>query len=138
MDTSTIIGYVLFAISELLPLLPIPTNGLLHSLTIGLNNSLKNSNSDIEVAQNILHKKPEIANLIHTAVSNPTVKETINTIVNRQDLIPLVNSLNSDANLQKMVTLLNANPQIINEVQSFVEQQVNLNINRSIVLKNYQ
>lgn len=138
METSTIIGYILFAISELLPLLPVPTNGLLHSLTIGLKNSLRNSNSDIEVAQNVLRQKPEIANLIHTTVSNPAMKDTINTIVNRQELVPLINALNADANLQKMITLLNANPQLINEVQSFVEQQVNLNITRSIVLKNYQ
>lgn len=138
MDTTTIIGYILFAVSEILPLLPVPTNGLLHSLTIGLKNSLKNSNSDIEVAQNVLHKKPDIANIINTTVSNPALKDTINNIINHQELVPLINALNTNTNLQNMVTLLNANPQIINEVQSFVEQQVNLNTTRSILLKNYQ
>jgi len=138
MDTTTILGYVLFAVSEILPLLPIPTNGLLHSLTIGLKNSLKNSNSDIEVAQNVLHNKPDIANIINNTVSNPILKDTLNNIVNHQELVPLITALNTNTNLQNMVTLLNANPQIINEVQSFIEQQVNLNINRSIILKNYQ
>jgi hypothetical protein len=65
MDTTTIIGYVLFAISEILPLLPIPTNGVFHSLTIGLKNSIKNSNNDIEVAQNVLKQKPDIANIVN-------------------------------------------------------------------------
>lgn len=138
MDTTTIIGYVLFVVSEVLPLLPIPTNGLLHSLTIGLKNSLKNSNSDIEIAQNILHNKPDIASIINTTVSNPALKDTINNIVNHQELVPLINALNTNTNLQNMIILLNANPQIINEVQSFIEQQINLNINRSIVLKNHQ
>ncbi len=133
MDTATIIGYVLFAISELLPLLPIPTNGVLHSLTIGLKNSIKNSNNDIEVAQNVLKQKPEIANIVNLAVSNPNLKDTVNTLANNQSLLPLINAINSNTNLQNMITLLNANPQVINEVQSFVEQQVNINITRNLL-----
>ena len=53
-DITTIIGYSLFAFSEIIPLLPIPANGILHSLAIGITNSFSNTkpNTDITPSSN--------------------------------------------------------------------------------------
>ena len=62
----TIIGYVLFGISEILPLINIPTNGILHSLVLGFGNAFKNPEKDIELAQVLVHTKPTYANIVNT------------------------------------------------------------------------
>ena len=53
-NIAAIIGYVLFAISEIIPLLPIPANGVFHSFIIGLQNSFKNPHVDLELGQQIV------------------------------------------------------------------------------------
>ena len=65
---TTIIGYSLFALSEFLPLLPIPANGFLHSIAIGLQNSFSNKpvSTDLEIAQNLLISRPNMQNIIST------------------------------------------------------------------------
>lgn len=55
-DYGTIIGFTLFAISEIIPLLPIPANGIFHSFFIGLHNSFKNPIKNIETGQKIMEK----------------------------------------------------------------------------------
>lgn len=55
-DYGTIIGFTLFAISEIIPLLPIPANGIFHSFLIGLHNSFKNPIKDIESGKKIMDK----------------------------------------------------------------------------------
>ena len=40
-EIGSIIGFTLFVISEIIPLLPIPANGIFHSFVIGLQNSFK-------------------------------------------------------------------------------------------------
>lgn len=42
-DYATIIGFCLFGLSEIIPLLPIPANGILHSFMIGIHNSFTTS-----------------------------------------------------------------------------------------------
>lgn len=75
-NTSAIIGYILFAVSEILPLLPIPTSGILHTFIIGTGNAFKAPRKDIELAIQTVQDK-EFAQIINALKSNPRLKKTV-------------------------------------------------------------
>lgn len=124
MDTPAIIGFVLFALSELLPLLPIPTNGLLHSFVIGLSNSLKNANTDIDLAKNVLDNKPQVASLVNQIGNIPELKKSVETLINNPQLIPQIDSLNSNPQLQYINTILHAHPELVESMKGYVEKMI--------------
>ena len=128
-DLATIIGYILFGISEILPLLPIPTNGMFHSMIIGLQNSLKDPNQDIEMARKLLHRKPELANVVTSISSNTNLQSTVTTLANNPHITQNVDLLCANDNINYIMTLLNNNPQVIKDTQSFIESQIVSNSN---------
>ena len=75
----SIIGFVFFALSELLPLLPIPANGFLHSLFIGLKNSFakQTKNVDLEIAQSLVNTRPEFVELVNTIEGNSNLIDAL-------------------------------------------------------------
>jgi len=130
MDTTTItsiIGYILLAISEIVAILPVPANGLLHSLFIGLNNSLKNPNYDVELAQTLINNKPMIANLVTTLEGNPKLINSISILSQNPQILPLISSLSNDQSLQYINTLLINNPGITKYVKQFVTNAISSN-----------
>ena len=99
MNTLEIIGYVLFVISEIVAVLPIPANGFLHSFFIGLNNSIKNSNNDIEVAQQLVSTRPNTANLFNKIAINSEFSNTVKKISDNPDILPYIEN---DYNLEEI------------------------------------
>jgi hypothetical protein len=128
-DTSviTIIGYCLFAFSELAPLLPIPANGLLHSFVIGLKNSLttKKPTQDVEVAHVLVDKQPDIANVISTLQGNFRLLDAIKLLNAKPNVLGQIEHLSYNKNLQFINTLLINNPDIINEIKRLIVNKIN-------------
>lgn len=125
-NISSILGYVLFAASELLPLLPIPANGFLHSVSIGLFNSFKKSQStDLEVAQNLLVSRPNMPNIVNTLEGNQKLIDSIGLLNDNPQLLLLLNKLSKDKNLQFINTLLVNNPDMINDIKKLVLNTIN-------------
>lgn len=75
-NTSAIIGYILFAVSEILPLLPTPTSGILHTFIIGTGNAFKAPRKDIELAIQTV-QDADFAQIINALKSNPRLKKTV-------------------------------------------------------------
>lgn len=122
---ATVIGYTLFAISEIVAVLPIPANGVLHSLIIGLKNSVQKPNTtDIEMAQTLIANKPDMANIITTLEGNPKLIETVKTVINNPEIIINVEKIAKDKNLQFLNTLLINNKEIINDTKIIVIQKI--------------
>jgi len=119
---TTILGYGLFALSEILPLLPIPANGFLHSIAIGLQNSLSNKpiSTDLEIAQNLLISRPNMPNIISTLEGNSNLINSIKLLNDKPQLLAQINKLAYDKNLQFINTLLINNPDIINEIKNII------------------
>lgn len=130
--TVTLIGYALFAISELAGILPIPANGLLHSLAIGLKNSLTRgrTDADIEMAQKLVKHKPAMASVVTCLEGNPTLIAAVNTLITNPQIINTIDSLVKDRSLFHINTMLINNPDIINDVKRVVIDSVN---NQSLV-----
>ena len=130
MDTNTItsiIGYILLAISEIIAILPVPANGLLHSLFIGLNNSLKNPNYDIELAQTLINNKPIMANLVTTLEGNPKLINSISILTQNPQILPFISKLSNDESLQYINTLLINNPGVIKNVKQIIINAISSN-----------
>jgi len=86
-NIATIIGYVLFAISEIIPLLPIPANGVFHSFIIGLQNSFKNPHVDLELGQQMTglqsqNKSVDLHDVVNYINKNPDKLPHIKTYIN--------------------------------------------------------
>ena len=86
-NTAAIIGYVLFAISEIIPLLPIPANGVFHSFIIGLQNSFKNPHVDLELGQQLSglqtqSKSINLHDVIEYINTNPDKLPHVKTYIN--------------------------------------------------------
>jgi hypothetical protein len=115
-DPMTIVGYTLFGLSELVAILPIPSNGILHSFIIGLQNSIKkpnnNNNNDLEMAQTLINKQPSIANIINTISYNPNLINSVKLLLDNQHLIPLFENISKDQNLQYVLNIVQNNPKI--------------------------
>jgi len=127
-----IIGYALFAVSEIIAVLPIPANGMFHSVLIGLKNSVSKINStDIEMAQTLISTKPDLANIITTLQGNSKLIDSVKTVINNPEIITNVENIVKDKNLQFINTLLINNPEIINDIKVVIIQKVNDIVNTS-------
>lgn len=128
------IGYICFILSEIVAVLPIPANGFLHSLFIGLNNSIRNSNTDIEMAQQLITTKPNTASLLNKIAINSELSNTVKKITDNPDILPFINLLSAQPQLQYILSLLQNNPDIINDVKQLIETNITQHqIQRQIV-----
>ncbi len=131
-NITIIIGYTLFALSEIIAVLPIPANGMFHSLLIGLKNSASKINStDIEMAQTLISTKPDMANIITTLQGNSKLIDSVKTVINNPEIITNVENIVKDKNLQFINTLLINNPEIINDIKVVIIQKVKDIVNTS-------
>ncbi len=123
-DVAAIIGFVLLGISELLPLLPIPSNGLLHSIFIGLQNSIKNNNADVELAKQILNKHPYIADIVKQISTNPAVIDNVKALLSNVQLNNLVSKFQTDTDLQYISALIQEHPEKTKELKRTLEIEI--------------
>jgi hypothetical protein len=118
METTGIIGYILFALSEILPLINVPTNGIIQTLLLGLGKAFKPPDKDIELAQKTV-VKPEFTKLVNTIESNSQLSEIINHIINNSQYINILSNLiNNNQLLNDFTQLANNNQlqQILNNL----------------------
>ena len=132
-DTATIIGYVLFAVSEILPFLPIHANGFFESLILGLKTGFNNRDADIELAQQLISNKPNVANVVNTMSTNPVIHNCFKNILENQNIIPFIETLCKNPELQTLFHSMNSNPVLLNNVKNIVltnqTQQLNNTFN---------
>lgn len=123
-DIAAIFGFVLFAASEIVAILPIPANGILHSIVIGLKNSLKPENSDIEMAHTLVNTKPEMANIVTTLKGNASLTKAVELLVQNPEIANIITDLSSNTQLQYINTLLINNSDIINNIAKSVINEI--------------
>lgn len=135
---TTIIGYSLFFISELLPLLPIPTNGLFQSIVIGLQNAFRNPSKDIEMAINLVSNKnltSDFSNIVNTLATNTQLNSTVLNLINNPQLANNINSIQNDPILLSQLPNISSNSQLKHVISTLL-QDPNLNNNLSFALNN--
>jgi hypothetical protein len=104
---STIIGYVLFAISEILPLINIQTNGFIQSFTLGLTNAFKAPDcSDTSKLLNSLMSNKQVLDITKHLLENPFDANNA-TIIQKDDQI------------SEIVSMMNSNVQLKNAIVKF-------------------
>jgi hypothetical protein len=128
----TIIGYVLFIVSEFVSLIPIPANGLLHSFTIGFQNSFKNPDINTEMTQSLLQNNPNIATLVNRIANNMHITNSINTLLDKPQVLSQINTISNNNKLQYIITLLNNHPEMINDISNIIEKQILLQSQNNI------
>lgn len=134
-DITTIIGYLLFGFSEIITLLPIPANGILHSLAIGVKNSFSNTkpNTDVEIAHTLIDTKPQMANIVSTLEGNFKLIDALTLLNSKPQLIPYIEKLAYDNNLKFINSLLINNPNSINEIKRLI---INCLSNQTLQISN--
>lgn len=148
---ASIMGYVLFAISEILPLINVPTNGFLHSVFLGLGNAFKTPEKDIELAQVLITTKPELclASMVNTMSSNPVVQgifkdlmnnptniNNITAVQSQKEIASVVSVLRNNPTIKKMVSDLLSNPNIYNNINVLLTNPEISNPNFLSILSN--
>lgn len=126
--TTSIIGYVLFAISEILPFFPIHTNGVVQSLIMGFKQSFNQHDSDVQLAQQLITKQPSVANLINIMSTNKVIHDCVDSILENQHIIPHIQMLCKNPELQLIFHSLNTNSMLLNNVKNLMltsQQQFN-------------
>jgi hypothetical protein len=141
-DITTFVGYILFFVSEILPLLHIPTNGILHTFVLGISNAFKVRTRDVQLARDVV-KDSNFANVVNTLSNNPTIKKVIDDVlanpqlalaltsnngVSKSVLLNQVNNLNSNPQLQNIMDYLTKNPQLQNNMASLLNNGQGLNV----------
>lgn len=121
-NISTIIGYVLFGLSEILPLINVPTNGFLHTFIIGFSNAFKNKQKDIEMAQ-VLVEKQSFADIINTVSTNPQIKILFDTLISDPNLTHTLYSVLNDNSLQTQLQKLVNNTQLQSILNTLIGDQ---------------
>jgi len=128
MDTQTIItiiGYVLFGLSELLPLLPIPTNGFLQSIFIGLQNAFKNppKDIDIEMAKNLVSNKNgnNLVNIVNSLATNTQLHNIVLNLINNPHLANNISFIQNDTILLSQLQSISSNSQIKSVISALLE-----------------
>lgn len=109
---ATIIGYVLFAISEILPLINIKTNGFLHSFVIGLTSAFKSENKEVQLIQSLVTKHPEIAHTLNILNGNKQIQTIVNKLIEDPFKANNVTVLQEDPEIESLVSTLQLNKHI--------------------------
>lgn len=123
---STIIGFVLFALSEILPLINIPANGLIHSLILGVGNAFKSPEQDIEMAHSILTTQPNLASIVNILSTNPQIKGIVNQLVQKPETANNISSVQTNPDVSNLISLVTNNPQTKMVITKLVSDSNNI------------
>lgn len=120
---TTITGFGLFLLSELLPLLKIQGNGLIHSLVLGVGTAFTNLPKEIETAQAAVTNNPEFTNIINFISENPQMKSLVKSLIKDPHLLSII----QNGGLSTIKSLIK-DPQLASNIQSsgLTSNQLNL------------
>ena len=107
-----IIGYVLFGLSEILPLINFPANGILHTFFVGFANAFKTPEKEMELAQRTLQTKPDFANIINAISTSPSVKSILDGVIQDPQFASNISTVQNSPNLYNQMNILTTSPQI--------------------------
>lgn len=141
----SIIGYTLFGLSELLPLINVPANGLLHTFFVGFANAFKVPDKNIELAQRVLQTNPDFVSIVNTISTSPVLKSildgaiqdpqfagNISTVQNSSNLYNQLNVLTTSPQVQKIMDLVSKDPLMCKIVGNVVSDRDLYNITRAL------
>ncbi len=136
-----IIGFVLFSISEILPLINIRTNGLLHSLVLGLKTAFKPEIKEIQLIESIMKTNPNIAKLFNSVTGNKQIMDILTKLVDNPFKANNVTTIQNDDDIDNIVASLQKNPQLKDTFikiisDSEIYTSVNVLVNSPNSLKN--
>jgi hypothetical protein len=121
-NVATIVGYILFSLSEILPFINVPTNGFLHTFILGFSNAFKNKQKDIEMAQNLVEKQ-SFADIINTVSTNPQIKTLFDTLINDPSLTNTLHSVVDNKSLYIQLQKLVNNTQLQSILNTLIGDQ---------------
>lgn len=131
---AALIGYSLFAISEILPLINIPANGFLHSVFLGFGRAFKNQEKDIELAKELI-TKPGLANIVNTMSTNSVIQGIFKDLQDNPTNINNITAVQSNKEIASVVSILRNNPVIKDMVVKLLSNPTTYN-NISILMSN--
>jgi hypothetical protein len=114
-NVATIIGFILFSLSEILPFINVPTNGFLHTFILGFSNAFKNKEKDIEMAQNLVENH-NFASIINTVSTNSQIKTLLDTLMSDPSLTNILQKFVNNTQLQSIFNTLINNQQFCNNI----------------------
>jgi len=150
---TTIVGFGLFFISEVMSLMKVQGNGLFHSLFIGLGNALSTLPKDVETAQNAVSKNPDFTNIINFILENPQMKSLVKSLIKDPQLLNIIqngglttikslikdpqlaNNIHMSGMTTNQLNMITGNPQVKSIVDALVNNPQFCN-NVSIMLNN--
>ena len=131
-DIPVLVGYLLFGLSELVGMLPIPANGILHSLAVGFKGAIKKPDEDLELAKVLLKKDPKVTATINKLSSNPKLTEVMTIIESNPEMITYIKSINESGELKYIINEFQNNPVMITQAKQTIEKKFNTNIEEII------
>jgi len=108
---AAIIAFTLFLVSEILPLIDIPTNGILQTFTLGFKQAFAQPEKDIELGSN-----PIVQHIINDLKNNPSNINNITAVQTHKEIATVVSILRNNPIIKDMVTNLLSDPSIYNNV----------------------
>ena len=106
-----IVGFGLFVLSEILPFINIPTNGIFQTLALGFKNSFKQNEKDIELAKEFL-KEPIITKIVTILSGNENLQDLVIGLLKDNTYINSLHIIQMNPSLHKILMSLNINPQM--------------------------
>lgn len=134
---AAIIGFTLFLVSEILPLINIPTNGILQTFSLGFKQAFVQPEKDIQLAEVLINSKPELglANVVNTIGSNPVVQHIISDLMNNPSNINNIKAVQTHKEIATVVSILRNNP-IIKDMVTNLLSNPNIYNNVNVLLSN--
>ena len=118
---TTIIGYILLVVSEILPLMNIPTNGIIHTFVLGFRDAFMNPTRDVTMAESLIKDEPAFAQMINTISSNPQMKTLVDAVICDPVQAQILHSALGNANLKNQIDRLCSNNQLQNIMNGLIQ-----------------
>lgn len=116
---ASIVGFSLFFVSEILPLLPIPTNGIVDTFVRGFSNAFKSRPNDVQMARETV-KNPNFANIVNTLSNNSVIKSTVDSIMSNPKLSYVINSVQNNPSLLNQLNIIISNKGLLDTMNILI------------------
>lgn len=135
-SVSSIIGFVLFGLSEVLSLTNLNANGIVHSVLLGVGKSFKQVPGYVNLANDTIKNCPDILNIVNKLSSDPELLEIVkrvtgsisqahltSIIINNPDLVNSLTNTFKSPEIQGIIGNLITNQELVKQVVQFIKTQ---------------